>query len=485
MTAFFLAPVLLHGLGAGAFGFYSVLQDAALYLGVLEAGMSTTTVQRVAHLDAMADREQLLDVLAAAKAFFFASSLATTVLVLAVVPFVGDLFQLGPVGLDPARLALALAGVTTVSSFFTFTGSALLYGAGRGDRLGLVSSGATSLTRVIQITVALAGGGLIAVVAVSAVLSACVPFIINLVAARTFPEMQVSMRRCRRSVLVPMLRSGRRNATIAIGGALTFGFDALVIGVIRPVAQVAPYSLAYSVTSLAQSIATGGTSVLAPNLAYSYAKGDLGLTYRLYRVSLIVSLAVFAPIAVVLIVFGHPLLGLWLGHVPAKTYEVLVVLAATYVLQLPGYQAFVVLTAIDRNRSIARVALFLGLANLALSVVGTYRYGPVGPALGSLVEVVVVEMVAFPLLVARILEGPRRLLLGDVLAPFLGELAVAVGVGVLLRLAVDGHAREWAVPAGAATVVVSLAAVALMVRGRYPELAEVSARIRSRLGRSR
>ena len=57
------------------------------------------------------------------------------------------------------------------------------------------------------------------------------------------------------------------------------------------------------------------------------------------------------PIVVALAAFGDPMLKLWLGSVPPKTYEIMIALGIVNALQLPGHQCFLFLTGVGRNRS--------------------------------------------------------------------------------------------------------------------------------------
>lgn len=472
LTGLALAPVLLHGLGVASFGLYSVLQAAAGYLGVLEAGVSTATVQRVARLQAAGDETQLRVVLATARSFFLAASLATTLLVLVATPFVGVLLRLGPLSVRPAQLALVLLAVTTVAGFASSVGSAILYGGGRGDRLSEIGLLSSTILRLGQISVALAGGGLVGIVAVSAGLAVGSTIVTLRVAHRSFPCLRSPLRNASRAALVDLLRSGRRNATVAVSGTLSYGLDTVILGVILPVAQVAPYSLALRACNLLQAIATRGTASLMPSLAHFHATGNLGLTYRLYRGMLLVSLAIFAPLAVALTAFGPPLLHLWLGSVPTRTYELVVAMLVLYLLHLPGHQSFVLLTAIDHNKTLARISLVAAVANLGLSILATYRYGAVGPVLGSLAEAAAVDVFLLPVLVARTLQVRAREMLVAVALPAAAILCVAAALALGVRWALEGLPSFWALPGAALTAAASWFVAAPLLRRAHPDLAD-------------
>jgi len=469
-TGLVLTPVLLHHLGVGGFGLWSVLSTGASYLGILDAGVATTLVSRVARLRASGEHHELESVLASAKAFYLASSVAVGIVVSLVVPFLGRLLDLGHTGVGPAQLALLLLGGSTVATFVASSGASTLFGGGRGDRLGLLTLALNTASRLGQVAVAAAGGSLVGVVGVTTFASVVGALGVILLARQTFPELSAPLRLARWATLVDVLRSGRRNATVAISGAISFQLDTVVLGLILPIAMVTPYGIALRVTNLIRALATRGTDMLFPTLAHTHAKGDAERTFRVYSAALLATLAIALPAEVAVVALGPQLLRLWLGSVPSQTYVVLVALGAVFLLELPAHQSFVLLTAIERNRFLARVGPPVALLNLGLSVAATYRFGPVGPALGSLPQVVLLGAIGLPVLVCRVLGVPAGLLLRQVLLP-VAALALGSGLaGLGMHMLLVGRPTLWALPGGLVVVLCGWSAAILPARKAQPEL---------------
>ncbi len=55
---------------------------------------------------------------------------------------------------------------------------------------------------------------------------------------------------------------------IAISGIVSFSLDALIIGIILPVAQVAPYDIALSTANLTRNLTTYGGDLLLPTYTH-------------------------------------------------------------------------------------------------------------------------------------------------------------------------------------------------------------------------
>ena len=120
------------------------------------------------------------------------------------------------------------------------------------------------------------------------------------------------------------------------------------------------------------------------------------------------TLAISLPILVALAAFGDPILTLWLGKVPPKTYSIMIALGFVTALELPGHQCFVFLTGIGRNQLMMRMAVLGATINLIGSIIATYWLGPIGPAIGSLPAVLVIEFTILPIIVCRYLGCPGR-----------------------------------------------------------------------------
>ncbi len=78
---------------------------------------------------------------------------------------------------------------------------------------------------------------------------------------------------------------------------------------------------------------------------------------RLFSRTVMATLAISLPILVALAAFGDPILKLWLGDVPDRTYSIMIALGFVTALELPGHQCFIFLTGIGRNQLMMRMAV--------------------------------------------------------------------------------------------------------------------------------
>jgi O-antigen/teichoic acid export membrane protein len=432
LLALVVTPVILHLLGPVLYGVAVLLISLTANVGLLDAGVSTAAVQLLSSALARNDRQRAEAILATAQVFFFATSILALAVVGALGLMLGSVFHLSGAPLGEVRVGLLLCGAT-LSVGLAATGAQIaIYGSGyswRGTTLSIITP---PLLYAGEIAVVLLGAGLVGYLSVPLALAVLQALWTRRIARRIG---LVTPLRARgdRAVLGELLRSGWRNAVIAVAGTVSYQFDSSVISAVRSAQEVTPYGLGSAVAGFPRAVATTGTSHLLPTFAHSAALGDRERQYVHYTRAVLASLLIASPLVVALIALGRPLLHLWLGSVPPHTYGVLVLACVYLLLQLPGGQTFVFMTGAGRNRTLVRFALPLALLNLGISVAATFFVGPLGPVVGGLPQAAVFEFVILPVVACRILAVPFGSYIRDALWVPAVALAAATGAAAVVR----------------------------------------------------
>lgn len=459
-----LTRVLLRDLGASAYGLWIVLLTIVGYLALLDVGVSTAAVQRVAQLTAAGDDAGVANVIRTASIFFSVSGGIAVLVTIAVAPFLSSIVHLGSIDDKVAGVTLVLLGMMMAVKFVTGVPNAVLFGIGRSDRSAQISLISLLVTQGAQVVVVLIGGGLVWLGIVTLV-GNIITYVLTMFLVRRVTGHTLRVGRYERAILVDLLRFGSRNTVIAISGMVSFSLDALIIGIILPVAQVAPYDIALSTSNLTRNLTTYGSDLLLPTYTHFESMQDPERQARLFSRTVMATLAISLPILVALAAFGDPILKLWLGNVPPKTYSIMIALGFVAALELPGHQCFIFLTGVGRNQLMMRLALIGASVNLAGTIAATFWLGPIGPAIGSLPAVLVIDFTILPVVVCRYLGIPFRRYVKDALLPVLPAVAVAgaVALGLLalypVRAGVPGLRGEVRGLIDASVVVVAAWAV--------------------------
>jgi O-antigen/teichoic acid export membrane protein len=480
LTTLILTRVLLHHLGAGLYGLWIVLLALVSYLGLLDVGVSTAAVQRIARLMTDHDTSAVADVIRTVWVFFAASGLVAVIVTVVLAPFISSFLHLGHISSATAGTALIILGVMTAIIFLAAVPNAVLFGSGRSDRLSQIGLLTFVLSQVGQIVVVILGGGLIALAIVSLV-GVCLGLAISAALVGRVTGSSIRHGHFDRSVLRELLSFGGMQAVIALAGVVAYQLDALVIGVILPVAKVAPYNIGLSTSSLTRSVSTQGTNLLIPTYAHLEVVGNRERQAWYFFRSVMIGLAISVAMTIALIAFGYPILQLWLGSVPAKSYEIVVALGIVTTLQLPGHQCFIFLTGIGRNRVLLRLSIIGAIVNLGGSIGATFWLGPVGPAIGSLPVVLVLDFVVLPVLVCRYLEVPVLQYAKTAVGPILLVSVVGSGTAIALTRLHPAHSGTEAIIGAIITVVASWMMAAFLIIRLEPELRTfLSRRLRRR-----
>jgi O-antigen/teichoic acid export membrane protein len=481
VSGLIVVPVTLRALGETHYGLLVVMLSVGVFLGIFDAGVGTAVVQQAARAVAHGDVDRQADIFATGRRFFSLTGVLAVVGTLAVVPFVDKIFNVEPEDVVTARVAIVVVGLTTAVTFLVSLPNSAVFAAGRSDRVTTVLVLTSLGTAGGQVAVALAGGGVVGVLVVVG-LGAVASLAALTVLARRMGVLLPRRGRASRAVMRELLVLGWRNLAIGLGGAIAYRYDAVVIGAVLPVKEVAPYALSLNTANFTRTISTAGTNLLIPSYAHSDAVDDRERQFRLFSFAVLVSMAITGPAVVCFLAFGPDLLQIWLGSVPEQTWGVMVALNLMMLLQLPGHQAGILLVGIAKTKLLATIAIPVALVNLGLSIVLTSRFGPIGPVLGSMPQALLLEFVALPIYCCRSLGIPYARYLKESLVPLLPAMTAAALLATTLYLAF-GRVGWWSLVECAAVFVVAWVVLAGVLWRREPTiriLARRAARIRRR-----
>jgi O-antigen/teichoic acid export membrane protein len=160
--------------------------------------------------------------------------------------------------------------------------------------------------------------------------------------------------------------------------------DLIVVGTIISAADTGTYAAVSQLTAPLSIIVNAITFVAQAMIADLYARGNHPGLQSLIRAVSRANVAVAAPVVMVLIAFGRPLLSLY-GPQFVVGYPVLVVLALSQlVIALAGSLAGYLLTMTKHQTEAAWIIGASALVNLVLTLVLTPRYGLIGTATATL-----------------------------------------------------------------------------------------------------
>jgi len=381
-AALFATPFTLRLLGPARYGVWALLQSTIAWVGLADLGMSAASTRFAGEAHAHSDAES--EACATWTAVWISTSV--TAVVAAVVAFfapqiVTSFLHVGLATRNSAVVALRIvAGGVLISAAMANLNTPLQVRL-RYRTVAVVTQG-SAVFQVVATPIALVtlGGGVATAAAVSTLSSAGA-----LLAMFAFA-----------STAQPAIRRPRFSAAVArrlvrFGGSLTLAgiadiplttADRILLGHVRSSVQVAYYTVASRLATLASAVPAAAAQPLFPAVIGLNARGDRAAATNLYRQLLQGAFLVLTPMLMVVALVARPFLAVWAGRAYAahSTTACIVLLVGVW-FQALSWLPLTYLMAIDRARDIARIRLAEIPPYLVLAALLAIHLGVLGAAL--------------------------------------------------------------------------------------------------------
>jgi len=422
----FLTPFVLHRIGATQFGVWVLVTAFTGYYGLLDLGTRNAITRFVARHNARHDVDALNATVSTAFAAYLVVSTIALVLTTGAALMAGRIFRIEAPLVPIAVQVIVAVGIGTALGFPLSIFGGILEGLQRFTTVGLVQA-VMIMCRALVIVAALQrGGSVVAVAIITTVGNVLAGALHAYFAYRAYPGLRIRVTGARRERLRELAAFGLVTFWIGIANRLRFQTDALVIGALIAVTQVATFAIAARLVTYATEIVATMASVFTPiftDLHARNARGDLILA--LQRGNLYSSfLAV--PIAAGIVLFGRNIIRLWVGAAYDTSAPLMIIIGiptCAYVAQSASTR---VLYGVARHQFLAKVLLCEGLANMVLSCALAPRLGLLGVALGTAIPLLVTSCAVIPIHVSRTLEISIREYCISFVAPVLAGIPLIV-----------------------------------------------------------
>ena len=432
VSALVLTPVLFRGLGAAAFGTWSVVFTFGTLFSLGEFGFARGITKVTAELVGTRRESEL------ARTFGIAVTLLAGLGLLAALS--ASVVGLAASGIAASgdesafRWAMLVLAAERLAYFPLSACGATLAGYQRYDLLNAASIANSLGFTAAGIAVVARGGGVLAVVTAWAAVHLASGVLQWLFLRRVNRRLSLGPHLGdpaeRRTVL-------RFSSFVLFAESMTFigqRMDTLVIAAVRNAAAAGPYAAVLKLQTGVQSLTLPFVYLLMPMTSDLWGRGEVAAVRKRLVVATRVSCQLTLPVAAALAMFSGDVVHLWLGaDTSGTTSKILVVLMAAQIPALTAAPAEQVLIGIGRIRAIGLLALVEGFANLGVSVALVMRYGAIGAAIGTLSTTAVLAPIKLPL-AARGLDYPLRRVLRESVVPAVAASVPAVAVMLAVRL---------------------------------------------------
>jgi O-antigen/teichoic acid export membrane protein len=459
-VAIVMTPVLVHELGKTEYGIWVLVLSLALYLELFEFGLGTATVKYVAEGEAVGDREHTRASIATSFWMLVVPGLGAMLVGVAVALAFPMLFDIPEHSEGPARIAILLVAADLAISIPSDTFGNTLMAVQRYDVINVTLIVVLLAQAAGWAIVLAAGGGLVALAAVTVVLSLAGQLARFLIARRLLPGISISPRYFDRGRLRPLAGLSVWYALAETSTLVIARLDTVVVGLVVGVPEAAVYAVGQKLAFLAEQVIRPIVTTFFPHSSVLAARRDSAALRSTILTGTRVALAAAGPLAIALGLLAEPTLEVWVGPGFADAAVVVMFLAAAAAVSALARTGFLMLQGVGIARIPAAISGLEAALNLSLSVVLGQLMGLRGVALATLIAASVAQLGLLLPYVFRSFGLSPASFLGPILRAHVPAAAVALAVGWTITLAGPSGFVE-VIAAGSAIVLAYLAALAV------------------------
>ncbi len=379
------APFLVHRLGLDQYGIWMLVSAILGSVGILSTGFGDATVKYVSAYRGQKNHDGVERTIRATLTINMLLGGTFGSLVWVAAPYSVDyIFKIAPAfrvaSIQAIRISAIILVVRSVES--VFVGSLRAFERyGPPVRLNVFLR---SIVVVSAVVLAAIGRGVVAIMVATLFWSALV-VVLQAVAARRVVGRLKPLPSLASQPLAEVFGFGCFSWLQALAVVAFSYADRFLVGAMLGTAPVAIYVLCIQATQPIHGLASAAFNFVFPHISSRHEAGEVHGPRRVFRLALLSSVGFSLALATPLVLFGKPLLTLWMGREFAtQAHVVLAVLAVAYMILAINIVPHYTLLAVGSVRFVSIVNILGGVLSLAAVVLLIPPLGLVGAAVGRL-----------------------------------------------------------------------------------------------------
>lgn len=427
-----ITPLLLDRLGTEAFAIWVLAGATGSYLELFELGFGVATTKLVAE-DAGRDTPSLLKTINSSLAVLSLLGIAAVAVGLVVATVAPVAFQISDGLHGDAVMVFMLMAVTIGISIPGDVFGGVLAGHQRYDLLSASNLALAAVGGAAAVVVALAGGDVVSVVLATSTISVLMHGVRYWLVRRIVPGVRFARN---------LVERRQMRATAGLSGwlflrdlALTiiYRVDLAVVAVILGPKQAAVYAVGLKLAQLSEKMLIPLSQVFLPHASALDRVGDTARLGALLTDGTRAAMVPGAFVMLALALLADRAVPAWVGPGFGEAVEITIILTIALGLRSVTTTAWQMLTGVGKGKSLAALALAEAAVNLAVSVVLTYALGIVGPAIGTLVGVVVLRVPLVTVMGCRVAHLSVPVYIERAIRPHFAAIALTAATFLIAR----------------------------------------------------
>jgi O-antigen/teichoic acid export membrane protein len=378
-------PVFIRYLGVEGYGIYLLLTGLFGYFGLLDFGLSDGVVKYVAHHKELGNDDAVTHSVNAALLAQVIGGVIGIVVLCTFNQRIIHALRVSPSLVHVASISLYISAAGFFFKMLLNTYNAALKGLQRFDVLAKTTVGFSLATTITVVIVLFAGGRLLEVVLVTALVTTANLAIVVFLVFRFIPQYRISFEFTREHFR-DLFGFGAYTFVTRIAGSANTYFLQVVIALILGAGAVAYFAVPLRITTALEAGMASLVGVIFPLVSTFKARENMESLQKLYSSASRYVVALSTPPFLFVISFSQQILRIWVGPAFAeKSWLALVFLASNSLLaawtMVPANTAF----GAGNTKITATFSLIVTGLNLLFSVAFTIKFGITGTAAAVLV----------------------------------------------------------------------------------------------------
>lgn len=404
-----LTPYVLRELGVARYGILILTSSVIGYYGFLDLGFRTGVTQYLTRYLALGDYEKANETLSSAVIALSLLGTLMVVLSFCTAILVPRFFTI-PAGMEKeAFWCVLVVGISSAIQCFFSAYSSIFTAVQRYDLANLIGLITRFLTAAGTVVALKTGTGLIGV-SIAFCGANAIDYVIRWrVSLNLVPNVRVSFKNSSRARLREVASFGGWNFLASVNGYIFHFVPNMLIGAYMPIAALGHYTLATGLFRQVSAMLGPVAQVMYPAAAEMDVKQDQGGLEKLYHRGSRLMMLVMIPTVLGAMYWADDFYRLWIGEsylTGSKFTSVALLFKILLVGIVTSYATSVaqqILIGAGKIRQVS-LALIIGSAiNLVLSVILIRIEGLAGMAVATVIASVIIDLIAMPILLRRIL----------------------------------------------------------------------------------
>lgn len=388
-------PIILSKLGQTEFGIYILFLGLINYYGILDLGLSQGIIKFVSHYYEKKDKQSLNSTYSSAIILFLIISFFFSLVVLIFSKHIITALKV-PIEYNKiASIAILFVAINFPIGLFYLLQISYIQGFQRFDLSSKINTSFLFITNLSSIVLVSLGYRVLMLFTLNLIIQTIFLFLSFYLLKKIYPELCFTLNNL--SGIIKKLSSFSFYSFIAkLNNFINTNLSNFIISYFTNPGNVVYYHIPLKIVNSFQGLLGVANSVLLPFISQQDAAGNKYRILSLMKKSTCITISIAAPVYILIIIFSHKLLTMYISSSFAdKSFIVLILLAIGYLFSALTIPISNFLYGIGQSKFIGQFTIFSSILSLIFLIYFVKYFGYFGAAIASIVSITTASMLFY------------------------------------------------------------------------------------------